>query len=255
MKKAFTRAIVRRPGPNYIHGITASLFGSPDLKKALGQHEAYCKALQESGLQLTILDPDPNFPDAPFVEDTAVIIPECAIIARPGDPRRRGEELTILSVLKQYKTIETIKGEGTLDGGDVLLIDKQFYVGLSERTNEAGSNQLKEIVKPHGYQTKLIKIKDILHLKSGVNHLGGHWISIYKSWDHLEEFKEFNKILVNPEESYAANCLFINSTILIPKGFPDTLSKIKAIGHDFLELDMSEYQKMDGGLTCLSLRF
>ena len=255
MANSFTHAIVRKPGPNYIHGITSSSLGKPILRRAYEQHDAYCNALKENGLELTILDPDPGFPDAPFVEDTAVIIPECAIISRPGDPRRRGEEQKIGEVLSRYKIGEAIKAPGTLDGGDVLLIDKQFYIGLSERTNENGANQLGEIVGQYGYQTKFIRIRNILHLKSGVNHLGGDWISIYNEWYHIKTFGKFKKIPVRSEESYAANCLFVNGTVLIPKGFPDTLSKIKRAGHNYLELDMSEFQKMDGGLTCLSLRF
>lgn len=255
MAQTFTRAIVRKPGPNFIHGITSAALGIPDLSKALVQHDAYCNALEACGLKLIILDPDPAFPDAPFVEDTAVVFPECAIITRPGDPRRRGEETSISNVLSRYRSLEHIKYPGTLDGGDVLLIDKQFYVGLSERTNEVGAKQFMEIVGSYGYQTELIRIRDILHLKSGVNHLGGNLISIYDSWEHVEAFQKYNKILIGSEESYAANCLFINGIVIIPREFNDMLLKIQSSQLKYITLDMTEYQKMDGGLTCLSLRF
>jgi dimethylargininase len=250
----FTKAIVREPGANFGDGITTSSLGTPDYEKALRQHAAYCDALTGCGLELIKLEPDPNFPDCPFVEDTAVVTGEVAVIARPGDPRRRGEEAEIAGLLAGYWPIEQIKSPGTLDGGDVLEADGRFFVGLGGRTDESGARQLQAILEPHGLSVSIVKAGSMLHLKSGVNYAGGS-LAVTGELAGADAFEDYERVIIPEEESYAANCLFVNGRLLIAAGFPQTKRLLTGLGHEIIELDMSEFMKMDGGLTCLSIRF
>ena len=244
-------AITRKPGPNFSAGITTSALGSPDYAKAMTQHAAYCEALRKCGLEVVTLEADERYPDGCFVEDTAVVTPEVAIITRPGADSRRGEELEIKLVLEKYRKIEQITAPGTLDGGDILRADKHFYIGLSQRTNKEGAAQLSGILAGYGYTSSTVNVQAGLHLKSGIAYLGkGRFIGV-------EEFSfitdSSNYILLDPEESYSANCLRINDFLLIPEGFPKSKEELTALGYNLIDLDMSEFRKMDGGLTCLSV--
>lgn len=250
----FTRAIVRRPGPDFADGITTSSLGPPDYEKALLQHAAYCEALESCGIEIIALDPDPNFPDCPFVEDTAVVTDEIAVIARPGDPRRRGEEAEIAGLLARYRPIEQITAPGTLDGGDVMEAEGRFYIGLSGRTNDKGAGQLRDILGDVGYEASLVSVGSMLHLKSGVNYAGGA-LAVTGEFAYENSFSEYERVIIPDEESYAANCLFMNGRLMIASGFPEAKELLAALGHEIIELDMSEFMKMDGGLSCLSLRF
>jgi len=183
------------------------------------------------------------------------VVPEIAVIARPGAVSRRGEEISIEKVLSQFKEVSKISEPGTLDGGDVLIIDNQVYIGISERTNLNGAQQLSEILKTFGYESKFIHVEKGLHLKSDVNYVGKNSILVTKNYYYHYAFAKYVRILVNETESYAANSLLINDRVIIPSGFPTTTHQLKQSNFDIIELDMSESQKMDGGLTCLSLRF
>jgi len=250
----YSQAITRKPCKNFGAGITSSNLGKPDYLLMLQQHHTYVDTLNNLGLQVTELEALDDYPDAHFVEDTAVVVPEIAIIARPGAKSRRGEEITVEDVLAKYKNIEKIKAPGTVDGGDVLITGKKVYIGISERTNQEGANQLSEILKKFGYDSTYISVNKGLHLKSDVNYIGKNTALMKDSFD-TQDFKSYNKIIVKPEESYAANSLLVNDTLIIPKGFADTKLRLLEAEFDVIELDMSESQKMDGGLTCLSLRF
>ncbi len=249
------KAIVRIPPENFSQGITSSDLGKPDYRLALKQHNDYCQVLKDCGVHLIILEKDTDFPDSAFVEDTAVVNENCAVITRPGDTRRRGEEVKINEVLSRYRKAERIKEPGTVDGGDVLRIENKYYIGLSQRTNRQGGEQLSEILKKYGYESVFIKVTNMLHLKSGVNYLDKGVILIRKEISALSCFKTIHKITVSPKESYAANCVSINGSVLIPSGFPDTYQKIKSEGFSIKALNMSEFEKMDGGVSCLSIRF
>lgn len=249
----YTRAIVRRPGRNFSEGITASGLGKPDFEKALQQHAAYCNALNSCGLELIVLEADERYPDGCFVEDTAIVTGEVAIIARPGASSRSGEEVEISKILSRFKKIETINLPGTLDGGDVLRTDNHFYIGISGRTNREGALQLSGILSRYGFTSSDLEVGSGLHLKSGVAYLGkGNFIAV-------DEFSRIadssNIIILDQEESYSANCLLVNGFLLIPKGFPKSKMKISDLGYNIIELEMSEFRKMDGGLTCLSLLY
>ncbi len=250
----FTKAIVRRPGPNLGDGITTSSLGLPDYEKALEQHGAYCNALESYGLELIKLESDPDFPDCHFVEDTAVVTDKVAVISRPGDQRRRGEEAEIAGLLAEYRPLEHIESPGTLDGGDVLEVDGRVFVGLGGRTNKNGARQLKAILEPHGFEVVTVPVGPMLHLKSGVNYAGGA-LAVTGEMASSKVFAEYKKVNIPPEESYAANCLFVNGRLIIAMGFPKARRLLGGLGHETIELDMSEFMKMDGGLTCLSIRF
>ncbi len=250
-----TKAIVRIPPENFSQGITTANLGKPNYDLALKQHEDYCQTLKSLGVSLVILEKDPDFPDSCFVEDTAVVNEKCAVITRPGDERRRGEERQIEKVLSKYRRIERIQKPGTVDGGDVLRIQNTYYIGFSQRTNKQGGKQLNEILEKYGYGSEFIPVKKMLHLKSGVNTLERGVIIIREEISDLTFFEKFHKIKVNSRESYAANCIFVNGSVLMPADFPETFKKLKSEGFQVVELHMSEFEKMDGGVSCLSLRF
>ena len=249
----FQYALVRRPGENFHRGITSSNLGKPDYKKALQQHGSYCQALRKCGLKLIVLEADLRYPDGPFVEDTAIITEQCAIMTNLGATSRQGEEEKIKEILSEYRTIESIKPPGTVEGGDVLRVDNHFYIGLSQRTNQEGARQLSAMLSKYGFTSSNIPLKSVLHLKSGVNYIGHNNMVAINEFAQRDEFKKFNIIKVDEEESYVANCLLVIDFLLLPKGFPNTKEKIQALGYKILEIEMSEFQKMDGGLTCLSL--
>jgi dimethylargininase len=249
----YIKAIVRRPGRNFTEGITTSNLGRPDFEKAIEQHSAYCDALTGCGLELIVLEADERYPDGCFVEDTAIVTGEVAVITRPGAASRMGEEAEISETLSEFRKIETIKLPGTLDGGDVLRVENHFFIGISGRTNRDGAWQLSAILSKYGYTVSETEVGSGLHLKSGIAYLGkGNFIS-------AEGFSKITGssgiIISDREESYSANCLPVNDFLLIPKGFPKSKKKIVELGYNIIELDMSEFRKMDGGLTCLSLLF
>ena len=249
----YTKAIVRRPGRNFAEGITTANLGKPDFEKALEQHSAYCNALIKCRLELIVLEADEKYPDGCFVEDTAIVTREMAVITRPGAASRMGEEVEISRVLSEFKKIETIELPGTLDGGDVLRADDHFFIGISGRTNREGARQLIEVLAKYGYSASETEVESGLHLKSGIAYLGkGNFISVE---GFSKMVKASNIIIPDHEENYSANCLLVNDFLLIPKGFPKSKKKIIDLGYNIIELDMSEFRKMDGGLTCLSLLF
>jgi dimethylargininase len=250
----FTRAICRRPSPDLAKGLTTADLGAPDPELALAQHAAYVSALEGLGLRVTVLEPLPGFPDAHFVEDTAVVLPEVAVIARPGHPSRRGETGPISDVLAEHRPLHIIEPPGALDGGDVLRIDRTIFVGLSARTDEHGAAQLAAIVEPHGYRCVPVPVRTGLHLKSSVNELDRALLATaeYASNALLAGYEI---VVVPTGEEYAANTLRIGDHLLTPAGFPGTRAALERTGRSIVEIDLSEMRKMDGGLTCLSLRF
>ncbi len=249
----YTKAIVRRPGRNFAQGITTSNLGQPDFSKALEQHAAYCEALISCGVELTVLDADERFPDGCFVEDTAVVNSMVKIISRPGADTRRGEEEEIARVLAGFGPTESIVPPGTLEGGDVMRAENHYFIGLSARTNTEGARQLSAILLKYGLTSSVIRVEAGLHLKSDIAYLGnGNFIS-------TPVFSKIalpaNTIILDTDEFYSANGLRVNDYLLSPKGFPKSKMRIIELGYNIIELEMSEFRKMDGGLTCLSLLF
>jgi dimethylargininase len=251
----FTHAVTRQPGENFAQGITTSNLGVPNYLRMLAQHTAYTENLKCLGLSVTELEALPNFPDAYFVEDVAVITPEVAVITNPGAASRNGEQHAIEPVLAQYREIEHILPPGTLDGGDVLMVGKHFWIGISERTNLLGAAQLGAILERLGNTWVAVPVEAGLHFKSSVTWIGGNHLLISAAFAGQPEFEGFRQIVVDPTEEYACNTLWINDVLLTPRGFPKTLAQLKTLGLPIIELETSEAQKMDGGLTCMSLRF
>ena len=249
----YSKAILRRPGRNFAEGITTANLGKPDFEKALEQHSAYCDALTACGLELIVLEADERYPDGCFVEDTAIVTSEVAVITRPGAESRMGEEAEISEILSEFRKIETVKLPGTLDGGDVLRVENHFFIGISGRTNRDGARQLSAMLSKYGYTASETEVGSGLHLKSGIAYLGkGNFITV----EGFSKMAGSSGIIISDqEESYSANCLPVNDFLLIPGGFPKSKKKIVELGYIIIELDMSEFRKMDGGLTCLSLLF
>ena len=256
MEQTFRTAIVKKPAGSFSQGITRANLGRPDLKKALNQHDKYIRALQKCGLEVIALEADPEYPDSTFVEDAAIVMLKCAVITNPGAVERKGETTAIkISLSGFYDELEHIEAPGTLDGGDVMVAGSNFFIGLSERTNLHGAEQLIEIINRQGMNGVTVKIKGLLHLKSGVNYLSHDHLLMIEDFIHFKPFQSYSRILVPSREAYAANSLWINDRVLVPKGFPETSRSIHKAGYEIIELDMSEFQKLDGGLSCLSLRF
>ncbi|MCG2589713.1 dimethylarginine dimethylaminohydrolase family protein [Rhodohalobacter sulfatireducens] len=252
----FSNAIIRKPGKSFENGLTSADLGAPDLELALVQHQSYQNALADCGLDVTVLPKDEDFPDSTFVEDTALLTPDCAVITNPGAPSRKGEIVKIREIISEfYSEIMEIKDPGRLDAGDILTVGNHHYIGLSKRSNREGADQLIRILNQFGMTGSVIEIDKILHLKTGVSYLQNNNLVVCSELEHKSEFNNFHKIVVSEKEAYAANCVWINEYVLVPAGYPTTTQKISELGYPVIELEMSEFQKMDGGLSCLSLRF
>jgi dimethylargininase len=260
----FTNAIVRVPGSNFADGLTSVDLGVPEYEKALEQWEAYCVALSVCGLIITRLEADLGHPDSTFVEDTAVLTPHGAMLTRPGAVSRLGEVDAIAGTVRGfYPMAAQIATPGTLDGGDICEAGRHFFLGLSHRTTEDGARQLAEHLANEGYTSSCVDVRgmaSILHLKSGISYIGPgpageETLVVMEEMADWPEFAGYDLLRVSAGESYAANCVRVNDRVLVAKGYPLLLAELTRRGFDPLVLDMSEFQKMDGGLSCLSLRF
>jgi dimethylargininase len=239
-----------------VHGLSAAGQGRPDPVKALEQHAAYVEALCDCGLAVTALEADEAYPDSVFVEDTAVLSARAAVITRPGAPSRRGEERAVARALGEfYPSLEAILAPGTLEGGDVMRAGDRFFVGLSARTNEDGVRQFAAILQRCGYEAIPVPLRDVLHLKTGISYLEENRLLACGEFLGQQLLSSFTTIPVPPAESYAANSLWINGRVLVPSGFPLTRKAIEKAGYATVALDVSEFRKLDGGLSCLSLRW
>jgi dimethylargininase len=251
----FKHAITRKPGMNFGDGITTANLSSPSYDLIIDQHKVYVAALRSSGMNVIVLDAHPDYPDAYFVEDTAVVTPQIAVITNPGAEARKGEVDSIEPVLSRYRKIARIRVPGTLDGGDVLIAADHCFIGISERTNPEGAKQLGHILEQSGYKWTLIPVTGGLHLKSSVNYIRKKTLLCTREFAARGEFNEFGKIVIDDDEEIAANTLWVNDSLLMPEGFPKTKKRLETLGLPIIELDVSEAQKMDGGLTCMSIRF
>ena len=252
----FTKAIVRKPSATFIDGLSSANLGVPDHEKALRQHEAYTAALTACGLEVVVMPPDEKYPDATFVEDCAVVTPNCAVITRPGAPSRNGEQKAVARVLADfYPHLAYIDTPGTLDGGDVMQAGDSFFIGLSERTNRAGARQLAGILSKHGYRAELVPLTEMLHLKTGLSYLENNRLIWSGEYVGNPVFAAYQTLEIPSAEAYAANSLWVNGTVLVPEGFPRTEELLRDCGYTTRAVAVSEFQKLDGGLSCLSIRF
>ncbi len=227
-----------------------------DVNRARSQHAQYENLLIDLGCKVRRLPEDPKLPDSVFVEDTAVVLDDAALITRPGAVLRRNETQSVAEVLKEYRSIVQITDPGTLDGGDVLRIGRTLYVGNSVRSNIPGIKQLMEIVAPYGYDVEVVKVEGCLHLKSAVSLVGEQTLLINRSWVDVNCFGgpiEF--IDIDPGEPFAANALLVGNELAYPQSFPLTRRRLESKGIGVRVVDVSELQKAEGALTCCSLIF
>jgi dimethylargininase len=252
----FTKAIVRRPCPAIVDGLTTSDLGKPDYNLALQQHIQYLKALMACGLKVHILEPDNTYPDSTFIEDTALLTPDCAIITNPGAPSRKGETKEIAILLPKYfPNMERIITPGTVDAGDIMMVGSHYFIGLSERTNKAGAKQIIDILKKYGLSGSTITLQQVLHLKTGVSYLENNTLLATGEFLNIKDFCDFKIISVEDDEKYAANSIWVNDYVIMPSGYPKSQQAIKEAGYKILTVNTSEFRKIDGGVSCLSLRF
>ena len=259
----FTHAIVRPPAPTFAAGLTAADLGPPNLALALEQHRRYCGALEQAGLELRHLEQDARHPDSTFVEDTAVLTARGAVVTRPGAPSRRGEVADVERCLREcFTDLRHVVAPGTVDGGDVCEADGHFIIGVSMRTDEHGAAQLAGHLADLGYGASIVDIRanaGLLHLKTGLAYLGeGVWLAGTGARGCLESVRgaPLGRVIeVAPEEAYAANAVRVNDVVLIAAGYPRLAADLTRNGIRVVALDMSEFRRMDGGLSCLSLRY
>lgn len=239
-----------------VKGLTSASLGKPDYARALIQHAEYVKALVQCGLEVKTLAADEQFPDSTFVEDVALLTPDCAIITNPGAESRKGETLAIQKVIQTFYTdIEKIEAPGTMDAGDVMMVGRHFYIGLSGRTNQKGARQLIAILEKYELSGSTIELNNVLHLKTGAAYLENNTLAVCGEFVSKQEFEGFTKIVIPGSESYAANCVWINDRVILPAGHPQSCELLKQAGYEVIEVDVSEFEKLDGGISCLSLRF
>jgi dimethylargininase len=252
-------ALLRPPPPSFERGLTTVDEGPPDFERALRQHQGYVTALESCGLSVSVLSADEDYPDSCFVEDTAVLTPRGAIATRPGAASRQGEVESVAAALRVwYPELARIMPPGTVDGGDVCEADGHYLIGLSRRTNDEGARQLAAWLADLGYPSDTIDIRGnrrLLHLKSGLAYLGAGRMVRTSDLRAEQALLPYDQMVVPDVERYAANCLAVNGKLLIAAGYPQFTEMLDRQGYPLIAIEMSEFRRMDGGLSCLSLRF
>ena len=226
-----------------------------DLTRAISQHRGYEQCLRELGARVISLPAEPDLPDSMFVEDPAVVVDEIAVMTRMGVKSRRGESASLARALQPFRQLFWISEPGTLEGGDVLRMERQIFVGLSPRTNSAGVAQLAGALKPFGYAVRPVDLRGCMHLKSGCSALDDRAILLNPEWIDPGIFAGFDVVNVASGEPRAANVLRIGETVLMPECFPETRGIVERLGYQVRTLDVSELMKAESGLTCSSLVF
>ncbi|HVL66232.1 MAG TPA: arginine deiminase-related protein [Vicinamibacterales bacterium] len=250
------RAIVRKPSPALSRCALTFLERRPiDIARALAQHAAYVEALERRGVAVRILPPLDELPDAVFVEDTAVIVDECAVLTRPGVESRQPEVEPMAAELERIRPVTRIVAPGTLEGGDVLLAGRTFFVGQTRRTNDEGTRQFAGIVEPHGYEVVPVQLTGCLHLKSAATFIGDGTVLLNPDWIDADLFARWQVVPVAIEEPFGANALLAGGVVHTAASAPLTRRKLDALGFETAEIDTSEFEKAEAALTCLSLLF
>jgi len=247
------KCAIVRPVPDSYNLCVRTNVEEIDIALAKRQHMKYCSALQKLGLKLVWVEGDNTLPDSCFVEDTAVILGEKAIICNMKVESRVREVIEVAKVLEKIKETYYIKPPATIDGGDVIRIQEKILVGLSTRTNLQAINQLKKFLENSDFEVVPVKVRNVLHLKSACTCLGKNYVIFSKGHFDIKSLRDYNKIIVPREEEYAADCLAVNGTILMAKGNPRTKKLIEKDGFSVKELNVSEFRKGEGALTCLSI--
>lgn len=254
--KTQMRALVRPPGDSFAHALSSQI-PQPAIDVALArqQHTEYCAALQAAGVDVIELLPNEDHADSCFVQDTAVIYGDLAVIARPGAKSRQGEEKSVREALQGRVRLAAIQAPATLEGGDVLVIGQRLFVGISARTNRSGFIQLRDALELEGATVEALPVPESLHLLSDCTYLGRGVLLAVESCADLPAFAGLDVIRVPAEEAYAANALGLHDCVVFPAGYPRTKALIRERGFTVLPVPLSEFAKADGGATCLSLPF
>ena len=224
-----------------------------DVSTARSQHHGYVQALKELGCAVLELPAEADLPDSVFVEDTAVVLPDVALITRPGADSRKPETESITRALCPYCELLFIESPATVDGGDVLALGKNIYVGRSTRSNQAAVDQVNQLLGKLGYRAQGVEMRDCLHLKTAVTRVDDNTLLINRQWVDVENFEGFNLIDVDESEPFAANCLPIGDSIIFPVAFPKTRAKLEARGYKIKPVVVDELAKAEGAVTCCSL--
>lgn len=228
---------------------------SIDLERAREQHRAYEGMLERHGARVISLPAEPDLPDSMFVEDPAIVLEEIAVIFPLGTESRRREAPSLAEAIGKFRRLEHIRLPGTLEGGDILKIDRRLYVGVTRRSNEEGIGQLRSIVAPLGYEVTGVAVNGCLHLKSAVTFIGRNTLLANREWFDDSAFEGYEWIEVDPSEAHAANALALRENVIFPASFPRTRERIETRGFQVTSIDISELQKAESGLTCSSLIF
>src|SRR5712692_7226802 len=249
-------AITRAVSPAIVHCELSFIDRQPiDLAVAQKQHHAYENLLGKLGARVISLPAEPDLPDSMFVEDPAIVLDELAVILPLGTETRRREATSLTQALAKFRKLEYVTLPGTLEGGDVLRLDRKIFVGLTRRSNAEGIRQLAAILAPYNYEVIAIPVTGCLHLKSAVTHLGRNTLLANRAWFDTTPLAGHEWIDVDPAEPHAANALALGGTIIFPASFPRTRAQIEARGFSVITIDISALQKAESGLTCSSLLF
>ena len=253
----FSNAITRPPSAAIIDGLRAMDIGTPDLEQMLADHAHYVATLRETGANVVVLPPLADFADATFVEDTALCLPQGAIMMRPGAPSRMGEvEHMTPTLQKLCAQVRHITGDGHIEGGDILVTDREVLVGRSDRTDAAGVAELREILTEWGHELREVFTPEgVLHFKTDCSLLNGDTILTTRRLAASGCFEGYNLIYTADGEEAAANTIRFNQFVVMPDGFPQTAQILRDTGYDVRLVNNSECAKLDGGMSCLSLRF
>lgn len=253
----FTHAIVRRPADSATTGLRAFDMGTPDIARMRQHHDAYVAALKAEGATVIELPPLMAYPDAQFVEDTALCLREGAVVMRPGAPSRRGEAAEMAPTLRKlYAEVVTVEGPGTIEAGDVLTTETEILVGRSARTNAEGIAELTDLVGHWGYHVReLVTPPGVLHFKTDCSLLDAETILATPRLAAAGGFANYRVIHTAPGEEAAANAIRFNDAVILPDGFPATAEALDKAGYKVVLIGNSECAKLDGGMSCLSLRF
>jgi dimethylargininase len=226
-----------------------------DVARATEQHRAYEDCLRSLGAEVVRLPLEPDLPDAVFVEDAAIVVDEVAIIPLMGAASRRPETISLATALQAYRPLRYLEPPATLDGGDVLRVGRRLFVGLSSRTNQAGIAQLGAHLADFGYEVQEVEVTGCLHLKSACTYIGNNTLLINRAWVDAAAFAGFDFIDVPANEPGAANALLIGETVVMPSAFPQTIALLEGRGFTVRAVDVSEFQKAEGGVTCKNIIF
>jgi dimethylargininase len=250
------KALTRAPGASLAACALTYVSRQPiDVARALAQHADYEALLRALGLQVERLADAPYMPDGVFVEDTAIVVDEIAVMTSMAVPERRGESATVAAALAKYRQLAFLQPTATIDGGDVLRIGHDIFIGLSTRTNADAIDQATRLLAPFGYRVHPVAVSGCLHLKTGCSHPGGDAVLINPAWIDAGPFAGFEHIEVDADEPFAANALAVNGVVILPSACPRTAERLASRGAVVRTIDISELAKAEAGLTCMSIIF